>query len=448
MPPWPCRFARVLPLLLLSVACAPEPSSDMAEAPDEVGATRAAITLPPSYTDALVTNISEPTALAFTPDGRLLITTQGGQLRVFTGGVLLPTPALNLSARLCSDSERGLLGIAVDPNFINTAHVFLYYTFNKFNTCGTNIPNVPVNRVSRFTLSDGNTINPASEVVLLDNIPSTAGNHNGGDLAFGSDGRLYISVGDGGCQLGDPSRCGGLNNTARRLDVLLGKILRVRKDGNMAPNNPWFDAPGARRCGNPAGVPPGTGPCQEIYATGLRNPFRIAFRPGTSSFFINDVGQSVWEEIDEGIEGADYGWNTREGHCVTASATNCGAPPAGMTNPLFDYKHGANPGGSPFQGCNSITGGAFVPQGAWASNDDDAYFFSDFVCGKVFKLTQGPGGAVTVSAFATGLGSGSAVSLRFGPSSTGTSLYYTTYEDGGEVRRINYIGTVHQPPSP
>jgi len=431
-------------LLLLALACAPAPSSEGPDAPLE--RTASAITLPASYTDSLVATVGQPTALAFTPDGRLLITTQPGRLRIVAGGTLLPTPALDLNARLCTNSERGLLGVAVDPDFATNRHIYLFYTFNKFNTCATNIANVAVNRVSRFTLADTNTVDPASERVLVDNIPSTAGNHNAGDLHFGPDGLLYISVGDGGCQLGDPSRCAGQNTTASRLDVLLGKMLRIHKDGSIPTDNPWFAAAGSRRCGNPAGVPAGTGPCQENYATGLRNPFRFAFQPGTSTFFINDVGQGLWEEIDEGIKGADYGWNTREGHCANNSTTNCGAPPAGMTNPLFDYKHGTNNASSPFQNCNSITGGAFAPAGAWAPEDDHAYFFSDYVCGKVFKLTRGPDDTVSVSAFATGLGGSSAVTLRFGPSGSDQALYYTTYANGGEVRRIDYTGTSNRPP--
>ena len=431
-------------LMLLALACAPDPSLEGTDGA-ELESAAAAITLPPSYTDALVATVGQPTALAFTPDGRLLITTQPGRLRVVSGGALLPTPALDLNSRLCTNSERGLLGVAVDPAFATNRHIYLFYTFNKFNTCTTNITNVAVNRVSRFTLPDTNVVDPASELVLLDNIPSTAGNHNAGDLHFGQDGLLYISVGDGGCQLGDPSRCAGQNATARRLDVLLGKMLRIRKDGSIPTDNPWYAAAGSRRCGNPAGVPTGTGPCQENYATGLRNPFRFAFQPGTNTFFINDVGQGLWEEIDEGIKGADYGWNTREGHCANNSTTNCGAPPAGMTNPIFDYKHGTNATGSPFQNCNSITGGSFAPAGAWAPADDNAYFFSDYVCGKVFKLTRS-GGTVSVSAFATGLGGSSAVTLRFGPSAAGQALYYTTYANGGEVRRINYTGTNNRPP--
>ncbi|MCP3100190.1 PQQ-dependent sugar dehydrogenase [Myxococcus sp. K15C18031901] len=446
MASWSRLITRLVPLALLNTACVSS-STDEAVAPEGPEVASAAISLPPDYSDVSVARVASPTSLGFTPDGRVLITTQPGHLRVVAGGVLLPTPALNLASKLCANGERGLLGIAVDPAFAVTHHVFLYYTFNKFNTCVSNTPTVPVNRVSRFLLADDNTVDPASELILLDNLPSTASNHNGGDLQFGSNGYLYISVGDGGCQLGDPSRCASQNTTARRLDVPLGKILRVRKNGGIPSDNPFAATSGSRRCANPAGVPPGTGPCQEIFATGLRNPFRIAMKPGTSSFLINDVGQDTWEEIDEGALGADYGWNTREGHCATGSTTDCGAPPAGMTNPLFDYKHGTNPASSPFQGCESITGGAFAPVGAWDASDDNAYFFSDYVCGRLFKLTRGPGNSVTVAAFATDLGANSAVTLRFGPAGTEQALYYTTYAGGGEVRRITFTGDHNHMPA-
>src|SRR5688572_17752373 len=133
-------------------------------------------TLPPNFEDALVANVGAPTALAFTPDGRLLITTQSGQVRIFENGALLAAPALNLNSRLCTNSERGLLGIAVDPSFSANSFVYLYYTFNKTGSCNS----TAVNRVSRFVLS-GNTIDSGSETVLIDNIHSPAGNHNGGD---------------------------------------------------------------------------------------------------------------------------------------------------------------------------------------------------------------------------------------------------------------------------
>ena len=160
-----------------------------------------AATLPLGFADEPVAMVGAPTAVAFAPDGRMLVATQGGVLRVgSSGGGLLATPALSLGSRVCTNSERGLLGVAVDPAFAANGFVYLYYTFNKFaNACPTNSSTAPVNRVSRFVLSDSNVVDPATEVVLIDNIHSPAGNHNAGDLQFGKDGNLYVSVGDGGC---------------------------------------------------------------------------------------------------------------------------------------------------------------------------------------------------------------------------------------------------------
>ena len=148
-----------------------------------------AITLPPNFTDTLIASVGAPTAIAFTPDGRMLVTTQGGQLRIVKNGALLATPAVNLAAKLCANSERGLLGAAVDPLFTTNGFVYLYYTFARAGqgVCPTTVPfgaSHPVNRVSRFVLGAGDVINPATEVVLIDNIPSTAGNHNAGDVAL------------------------------------------------------------------------------------------------------------------------------------------------------------------------------------------------------------------------------------------------------------------------
>jgi glucose/arabinose dehydrogenase len=401
-----------------------------------------AITLPPDFEDALVATIGAPTALAFTPDGRLLITTQGGQVRVFQNGALLSTPAVNLNARLCTNSERGLLGIAVDPAFATNRYIYLYYTFKKTAACDA----TAVNRVARFTLADNNAIDTATELILIDNIHSPAGNHNGGDLHFGKDGLLYVSVGDGGCDYANNSGCAGANDAARDKHVLLGKILRITKTGAIPASNPYQGA-GTGRCNVTGSTTPGNW-CQETFASGLRNPFRISFDSNASAtrFFINDVGQNVWEEIDEGIAGADYGWNLREGRCANGSSTNCGAPPAGLTNPIFDYPHTSNCSASGIAG-NSITGGAFVPNGVWSSAYDNSYLFGEYVCGKIFKLSPNGAGGYTASEFATGLGGSSAVAMIFGPFQSTQALFYTTYAAGGQVRRIRYAGTTNRNPN-
>ena len=403
--------------------------------------------LPSDFEDALVTSVSAPTALAFTPDGRLLITTQTGQVRVYQNNALITAPAININSKLCTNSERGLLGIAVDPNFAVNHYIYLFYTFNKNNTCPTGQPtnpNNPVNRVSRFVLADNNTIDAGGEVVLIDNIISPNGNHNGGDLHFGKDDLLYISVGDGGSDYAGDSGGAGANDASRDKNVPLGKILRITRNGNIPAGNPYQGA-NSGRC-NVTGSTTAENWCQETFASGLRNPFRIAFDPNASGtrFFINDVGQNVWEEIDEGIVGADYGWNIREGHCANNSTTDCGTPPADLTNPLFDYQHGTCAAGN-IRG-NSITGGAFVPVGVWSAQYDQSYLFGEYVCGKIFRITPNGNGGYTASEFTTGLGSSSAVTMIFGPYQNTQALYYTSYAGGGQIRRIRYTGTANRNP--
>ncbi|MGW6128618.1 PQQ-dependent sugar dehydrogenase [Cellulomonas sp. NPDC055163] len=403
------------------------------------GAPASAATVPAGFTDALVADVDNPTAIAFTADGRMLVTQQAGRLRVRTAaGQLLATPALDLAGRICTNGERGLLGVAVDPDPATRA-IYVYYTARgTSSTCpssqGANPAGAPVNRVSRFVLRDDSTVDPASERILLDGITSSANNHNAGDVHVGKDGYLYVSVGDGGCDYAGDSGCGGNNDAARDRNVLLGKILRVdRTSGAPAPGNPFLGAGTASCRLGPA--PAGT-ICQETFAWGLRNPFRFAFDPDAAGtvFHVNDVGQNSWEEIDLGTAGADYGWPVREGHCAqTGSTTSCGGPlPAGMTNPVHDY-------GRP-TGCGSITGGAFVPNGAWPAAYDSAYLFADYVCGKIMMLVGG-----TRTDLATGLGG--AVHLEFGPYAGSQALYYTTYANGGEIRRIAYTGTANRVPT-
>jgi glucose/arabinose dehydrogenase len=361
--------------------------------------------------------LSAPTAIVPILDsGQALVLEKGGAVRMLQAdGTMLATDALTLS--VCTNSEEGLLGAAIDPGFASNGFVYLYYTRNAGN-CASSTGRF--NRVSRFTMS-GNTINPASELVLLDNMNIPAGNHNGGDLHIGNDGDLYVSVGDGGT---NPRGSGP--SAAQDLSLLNGKILRITTTGGVPADNPFVGAAGAASCAT-AGISASMSTkCTEIYDYGLRNPFRFAFDPNSSStrFFINDVGQDTWEEVDDGGSGLNYGWDSREGFCDEGSSTNCPPTPAGFTDPLTAYNHSS--------GCTFITAAAFIPDGIWAPTYDGGYLFGDGGCGKIFLMTST--GTVDYNnpfAQTKGLISDMAFLTQGGQ----TALYYVTVETG-ELHKI------------
>ena len=401
-----------------------------------LAAEPAAADLPEGFDDKLVSAVQSPTAMAFTPDGRMLVTTQPGVMRLRQPGSGSTSKTLNLSRKICSGGERGMLGVAVDPNFESNKYVYVYYTHKKYPKCRRGRPESkrnPVNRVSRFVMS-GDNVRKSSEKVLVDNIPTPMGNHNGGDIHFGKDGYLYVSVGDGGRDYKNDSGGAGENDAARDRNVLLGKILRVTRNGGIPSTNPYTGKNSAR-CGTSFGER--TAPAKETarrpFARGLRNPFRMAFDPDAAGtkFFINDVGQNRWEEINRGEKGADYAWNLCEGRHDNPDrrgSVNCGSKP--YTPPIHEYSHNT--------GCSSITGAAFVPDGVWPDAYKKSYLYGDYVCGKIFKLTPKSGGGYSKTNFLTGLGRGGPVAMTFGPN--GKTLYYTTYTggDGGQIRAISY----------
>ncbi len=199
----------------------------------------------------------------------------------------------------------------------------------------------------------------------------------------------------------------------------------------MPTTNPYVGRTGARRCTSPSGVQPGTGPCTETYASGFRNPYRVARKPA-GGFLVNDVGQSHWEEIDNLVAGKDYGWNVREGHCARASFTDCGTTT--FHNPIYDYAHDGS--------CASITGGAFVPEGLWPAPYSGSYLFADFVCGAIFRLVPRTGGGYDRTVFLSGLDSPTV--LTFGPYRSAQALYYVDYFSGG-IHRVTHSGTNSTP---
>ena len=328
--------------------------------------------------------------------------------------------------------------MTVDPRFGTEGRnfVYLYYTHQTSDACPVKDPasnKNPVNRVSRFVM-EGNVVHRASEKVLIDNMPSPNGNHNGGDLHFGNDGNLYVSVGDGGCDYFEKTRCQYENDASRDKNMLLGKVLRITPDGGIPAGNPYTD-PDSARC-NLNGRTATGNHCQETYASGFRNPFRFALDPDVedaNKLFVNDVGGQRWEEIDNVKAGGDYGWSICEGRAdnpYKAGSTNCdGAQLA--AGPVHQYSHKT--------GCESVTAGAFVPDDTnWPARYRDAYLFGDFVCGKMFSLTPKGGGGFKSRTFAGGLRLRSPVAMDFGPYKNGQALYYATFEDGGMIRRISF----------
>jgi glucose/arabinose dehydrogenase len=337
-----------------------------------------AATLPSGFTETQVASgLSSPTAMAFAPDGRLFVAQQGGALRVIKNGSLLATPFVTVPVN--ANGERGLLGVAFDPDFASNPYVYVYYTATS--------PTVH-NRVSRFTAS-GDTAVAGSEVVLLDLNTLGAEIHNGGALHFGPDGKLYIAAGEN-----------GNSANAQTLGNLLGKMLRINKDGTIPTDNPFFSS--------------AVGVNRAIWAMGLRNPYTFSFQPGTGRMFINDVGETTWEEIDEGIAGSNYGWPATEGPTTDTR----------FRSPTYWYGHG--PGST--LGC-AITGGAFYNPATqqFPAAYRGTYFFADYCSGWIRNYDPA---ANTASGFATG--TAGVVDLQV---SDDGSLYYLA-RNAGAIYRV------------
>jgi len=293
--------------------------------------------VPAGFSDTMTPGLASPTAMALLPDGRVLVAEQTGALRVVKAGVVLSQPFVSLSVD--STAERGLIGVAVDPSFPARPFVYVHYT----------VPGPPAhNRVSRFT-AVGDVAAAGSEHVVVDLPSLVATNHNGGAIHFAPDGTLMIGVGE--------------NNDAARAQQLsnpFGKILRVDPTSGAAPaNNPFVSTPGAD---------------PRIWVYGLRNPFTFAFQPGTGRFFIDDVGQSTFEEIDDDVgPGLNFGWPLSEGPTSNPA----------FVSPIFAYGHG----GTGTTGC-AIAGGTFYNPvtptfgGEYAGD----YFFADLCNGWIRHL--------------------------------------------------------------
>jgi glucose/arabinose dehydrogenase len=308
---------------------------------------------------SVATGLDQPVSIANAADGtgRLFIVEKPGRIRVLQDGKLSSVVFLDITDRVGSQgNEQGLLGLAFHPDFAHNPFFFVDYTDRQGNTV-----------VSRLALSsDPAQADPASEVVIL-TVDQPAANHNGGQLAFGPDGLLYIGLGDGG-GAGDPS--GNGQNTK----TLLAKILRLDVNHGrpyaVPGTNPFVGSAGSR---------------SEIWATGLRNPWRFSFDRLTGDLYIADVGQNKYEEIDYQPAGSpggeNYGWSIMEGnHCYRPGA-NCDR--TGLTLPVAEYSHS--------QGC-SVTGG-FVYRGRQFPSLDGIYFYSDYCSGRIWAMARDGQGA-------------------------------------------------------
>jgi glucose/arabinose dehydrogenase len=352
-----------------------------------LGPAQGAVTLPSGFTHSqIASGLTGPTDMEFAPDGRLFVAEEAGKLRIAKPDGSLAT-FLDISSKVDITGERGLLGVAFDPNFATNHFVYLHYTRKATAT-------TPVhNRIVRVTAS-GDKVVAGSEVLIFRLNNQGAVNHLGGAIDFAKDGKLYISTGDNTTQ-----------ENAQKFDNLFGKVLRINKDGTIPSGNPFYST--------------ASGNNRAIWALGLRNPFKFAVKPGTNTIFINDVGADTWEEIDRGASGANFGWPVYEGPESDAR----------YTPPIFAYGHGS----TNTTGC-SITGGAFYnPMTVqFPSGYVGDYFFADFCNGWIRRYDPATDKA---SGFATGLSG--LVDLEV---SKAGDLYYLSRSSPGSVAKIRYTG--------
>ncbi|WP_293692160.1 MULTISPECIES: PQQ-dependent sugar dehydrogenase [unclassified Spirosoma] len=345
--------------------------------------------LPPGFSIVQLTqSISNPTSMAFAPDGRLFIAEQAGKVRIFKNDVLLSSSFIELTVD--SQGERGLDGIAIDPNFETNGYVYLYYT----------VPGNPShNRISRFT-ANGDIAVLESEFTVLDIDPAEAGVfHNGGSMHFGIDGKLYVGIGDHSSSL-----------DAQNPDSNHGKLLRINPDGSIPSDNPYQSGSFTRRL---------------TWAMGLRNPFSLAIQPGTGRLFVNDVGFGSYEEINDAtLPSKNFGWPTTEGQTNDPN----------FISPLYTYGHATGIDGL---GC-AITGGTFFNPSVtnyppeWIGR----YFYIDY-CGWWLNCLDLSTSQATRLPFARDI-CVSPLGLTTGPDG---NLYFAS-RDWGTLYRIQYTNNL------
>ncbi|MDZ4747194.1 MAG: PQQ-dependent sugar dehydrogenase [Saprospiraceae bacterium] len=352
--------------------------------------------LPPGFAEVLVAQELDPTTMALAPDGRIFITEKIGRIRIVENDQLLPDPFLVLEVD--NYNERGLSGIAFDPEFELNGYIYVYYTVKGENH----------NRVSRFT-ANGNYAVPGSETILLNIDPLSGTIHNAGSMVFGIDGKLYVSVGDGAD-----------GQAAQRMTSLRGKILRINSDGSIPDDNPFYNE--------------ATGVYRAIYALGFRNSFSMTVQPGTGRIYATEVGASNWEEVNDIQAGKNYGWPIIEG------PINGQTPPDNYKEPVFYYNHA--------DGCAAVGAAFYNPDVAmFPSLYAGKFFFADYCEGYIKIMNPATPGVAAV--FATNINR--PLNLLVAPDGT---MYYlaragigggseedNTATENGTLWRIFYTGS-------
>lgn len=319
----------------------------------------------------VASGFSRPVQVTHAGDGsgRLFVVEQDGRIKIIDNDSVLLTPFLSIPNLVLSpadgtgNNERGLLGLAFHPNYGTNGYFYVNYTNNNGDTV-----------IARYAVSaNPNAAEPASAFIIL-TIAQPYSNHNGGQLLFGPDGYLYIGMGDGGS--GDDPE-----NRAQNIDSPLGKLLRIDVDNPQAGKN--YGIPADNPFVGQAGL-------DEIWALGLRNPWRFSFDRATGDIYLGDVGQGAWEEIDyqpAGQAGLNYGWKVREGPCQRGETVlaNCTPNPAQYQAPIAFYDRSLG---------RSVTGG-FVYRGSKYPALAGYYFYADFVTGRIWTLTKSGAGWTT-----------------------------------------------------
>lgn len=403
-----CRLHGSLPALgtlMLAAGCGggsgsvgATPDAQVCLAGDLTGSS-AGVALKPAFASL---RFSSPVAAMQAPgdSSRWYVVEQGGTVRVFANDASVGSSslALDISGRISSGGETGLLGMAFHPRFPTDPRVYLSYTVGS---------SALRSQISEFRTRDGGaSIDPGSEKSLL-SVDQPSSNHKGGNLMFGPDGYLYAGFGDGGGS-GDP--WGSIGN-GQSLTTLLGKMIRL----DVNAGSPYGIPADNPHAGNPlCAAGGGAQGCPEIYAFGFRNPWRWSFDRASGELWVADVGQDAWEEVDRVVRGGNYGWRCREGSHTYNS--ECG-PAQNLIDPVAEYDHGVG---------QSITGG-FVYRGTSISALAGRYVFGDFVSGRIFSISRDTSPTIRVSG---GVQSGMKIS-SFGEGSD------------GELLVVNYEGTLH-----